>query len=113
MTTNLEQRLANKSNRQVNIDIGYLDDNKVVLASCKRAGQKIYLADGIWADFIARYKYGRYHTFEWSFPDFKDGRYNDDLVKMRAIYLTQLRQWRQSVQGETSEQALDHDRPQS
>ncbi|GBD36600.1 hypothetical protein HRbin36_01725 [bacterium HR36] len=90
MTTALEVCLAKEGNRLVNVDIGYLDDNKIVLASCKKAGQKIYLAEGIWADLIARYKQGRYQPFEWSFPDFKDGRYDEDLLKIRAIYLEQL-----------------------
>ncbi|MCS7166405.1 MAG: DUF4416 family protein [Gemmatales bacterium] len=102
MTTALEMSLARDGNRLVNIDIGYLDDNKVVLASCKKAGQKIYLSDGIWADLIARYKHGKYQFFEWSFPDFKDGRYDQDLLRIRSLYMEQVRRWRQltKTQGE-------------
>ncbi|MCS7158843.1 MAG: DUF4416 family protein [Gemmatales bacterium] len=115
LTTALEMCLARDGNRLVNVDIGYLDDNKIVLASCKRAGQKIYLTDGIWADLIARYKQGKYQPMEWGFLDFKDGRYDDDLLKMRALYLEQLRQWRQlgRSQGERCASEGNTDRTQS
>jgi hypothetical protein len=87
----IEDRLAAAKGRTVNLDVGYLDHNKIVLASCKGAGQKIYLGQGVWADLIGRYRDGRYCPFEWTFPDFRDGRYDSELGEMRRIYLGQLR----------------------
>jgi hypothetical protein len=90
----IEDRLAGESGRLVNLDIGYLDHNKIVLASFKGAGQKIYLGDGVWADMIARYRKGKYRPFEWTFPDFRDGRYDQELLKIRQIYLRQVAKFR-------------------
>jgi hypothetical protein len=87
----IEDRLARGRGRRVNLDIGYLDHNKIVLASVKYAGQKIHLGDGVYADLIARYRERRYQPFEWTFPDFRDGRYDDDLAQIRSTYLSQLR----------------------
>jgi hypothetical protein len=87
----IEGRLSEERGRTVNLDIGYLDHNKIVLASFKGAGQKIYLTNGVWADMVARYKGGRYRPFEWTFPDFRDGRYDRELLQVRQRYLEQLR----------------------
>jgi len=45
---------------------------------------------GVWADMTARYRGGRYQPFEWTFPDFKDGRYDADLKAIREIFRRQV-----------------------
>lgn len=92
----IEQTLAAGGGRKVNLDVGYIDHNKVVLASAKYAGQKIHLGDGIYADMIARYRDGKYRPFEWTFPDFRDGRYDQELGTIRENYLNRLRSLRHS-----------------
>lgn len=90
----IETALADGGKRRVNLDAGYLDHNKFLLASAKEAGQKVYLDRGIYADLSGRYKAGRYRPFEWSFPDFKDGRYDEELLAIRNIYRRQLKDYR-------------------
>ena len=90
-TNEVEVSLARAGCRSVNLDVGYLDHGKLVLASAKAAAQKIYLGEGIYADMIGRYRDGRYQPFDWTFPDFRDGRYDADLAAIRARYLEQRR----------------------
>ena len=87
----LERSLGDGGGRKANLDAGYLDHGKLVLASLKPAGQKIYLARGVYADLVARYKEGRYQPFEWTFPDFSAGVYDRELGEIRRRYLEQLR----------------------
>jgi len=92
LTTNqLEAQLADEGRRKVNLDPGYLDTDKFVLASAKHNAQKIYLAHGIWADPTLRYEKGKYLPYPWSFPDFRSGHYQETFMRLRDIYKKQRR----------------------
>ena len=70
----------------VNIDIGYLDYDKVVLASTKKGAYKIAMQRNIWADMILHFEKGTFVPFSWSFADFKDNRYEKALLRIREMY---------------------------
>ena len=87
----IETELAGERGRRVNIDVGYLDLFKVVLASFKGRGNKLYLGREVWADITLTYGKGRFQPLPWSFPDFKAGTYDDDLLELRRIYKAELK----------------------
>lgn len=74
------------SNRKVNIDPGYMDFGKLVLASFKSAPDKIYMGSGVWAHTCLRYGHGGFTAPDHSFPDFKDGRFNRFMLEVRGHY---------------------------
>jgi hypothetical protein len=82
----IENRLAVDGRRRVNLDPGYMDVCKVVLASAKYNGQKIYLADGIYADPTLHYEKGHFQPYPWSFPDFQTGQYEKIFLRIRELY---------------------------
>ncbi|MFQ5709278.1 MAG: DUF4416 family protein [bacterium] len=90
-TNAIEEQLAVAGRRKVNLDPGYMDHNKVILASAKFNSQKIYLNGGIYADPTLWYEKGKFLPYPYSFPDFKSNIYNETFLHIRARYKGQRR----------------------
>ncbi|HNR66495.1 MAG TPA: DUF4416 family protein [bacterium] len=88
----IEDELA-PSGRKVNLDAGYLDYDKVVLASAKYNAHKIYLDHGIYADLTLSFHRGVFEPSAYAFPDFKSGAYNSVFFHIRCKYKGQMRRW--------------------
>jgi hypothetical protein len=82
----VEEELAESGSRRVNVDPGYMDYYKIVLASFKEGPQKIYLGGGVYADPVLMFHEGEYGPLPWTFPDFREGVYRDDLHAIRMLY---------------------------
>jgi len=93
-TNQLEAVLAGKTSkvkRPVNLDPGYLELAKIVLASTKNFYHRILIADGIYAEVTQHYESQEWRSFPWTFPDFREGRYNAFFSDARTIYREQLK----------------------
>jgi len=82
----IERSFLQADRRRVNLDPGYLDYGKLVLASLKEAPDKIYMGRGVWAHTCLRFRDGRFIAPDHSFPDFMDGRFNAFMLEARALY---------------------------
>lgn len=85
-TVAIENRLSRTGKRRINLDPGYLDLQRVVLLSGKDGPQKIYLRNGVWADLVLMKEKEGYRDLPWTFPDLRDGRYNDFFLQVRAKF---------------------------
>ncbi len=81
----MEEEMSRDGGRTVNLDPGYMDFNKVVIVSAKFLAQKIYLRKGVYADPTIYYDKG-WQVYDWAFPDFRSGRYNDFFSEVRKSY---------------------------
>ena len=72
--------------RHVNIDIGYMDMDKVVLPSYKRGPFKLYAGKGVWLDMLLTYAKGVFHSTAWAFDDFVRNPYQHDLQLIREKF---------------------------
>jgi hypothetical protein len=82
----IEKRFLEANRRRINLDPGYLDHGKLVLASLKEAPDKIYMGRGVWAHTCLRYRDGRFIAPDHSFADFMDGRFDLFMMEARALY---------------------------
>ena len=92
-TQGMEQVLRNGASvpRPVNLDPGYLEQSKVVVASTKNFYHRLYLSEGVFAEVTLQFKNNTYECFPWTYPDYASSEYREFFVRAREIYRMQLR----------------------
>ncbi len=81
----LAGRFGGEFPRPVNIDPGYIDLPKIVLASTKDFFHRIPLPGGIYAEVTLYYRFGTWQPLPWTFPDFATGAYHSFFLSLRGI----------------------------
>lgn len=86
ITNRIESQYASNSKRMVNIDPGYLSQERFVLASGKNFTHRIYIGQGIYADLTLIYQRGAFEKLPWTYPDYADEPVLAFLEKVRIKY---------------------------
>ncbi len=94
LTNKIEKKLSQDKCRRINIDPGYLDLSKLILATTKDYTHRIYLNNGIYAEVTLFYKDKKFCYWEWTYPDYRTGEYIEIFNNIRAIYEAQTRNTR-------------------
>ena len=81
--------------RIVNVDPGYVDGARLILGSTKDHAHRVYLRDGIFAEVTMRFRFGKWTPFDYTFPDFASGVYDEFLSIARGSWLEEKRRARQ------------------
>ncbi len=90
ITNSIEKKLSKDHKRTVNIDPGYLDMAKFVLATTKDYVHRIYLGKGIFAEMTLYYRDKTFNPWDWTYPDFRTPEYIRVLCDIRKLYKDQL-----------------------
>ncbi|MDK2871690.1 MAG: hypothetical protein PWQ16_1042 [bacterium] len=77
--------------RKINLDPGYIEGGKLVLATTKDQAHRIYIGKGIYAEVTLRFKDGRYIPFDYTYPDYRSEEYHEFFLKIRKKYFEDLR----------------------
>ena len=88
-TNDLENRLSVNGNRKINLDPGFINHGRLMLATTKQAGFRIPLKDGIYTELTLFYARGGWHKFPWSYRDYQSERVQRFLTEVRKSYLNQ------------------------
>lgn len=81
-----KQYLNGQGGRRINLDPGYIDASKVVLASTKDFSHRMYLAKGIYGEVTLSYSCNGYIMYPYTFPDFRRKDYHDMFQDARNRY---------------------------
>ena len=86
-----DYRIGQAGGRRVNLDPGYLDAYKIVLASTKNASQRIFLRAGIYAEATLLYHDAGFHGLEYTYRDYLWPETLAFFTGLRAVYIAQLK----------------------
>ncbi len=80
-TNQIEKKYIANGKRQVNIDPGYMLQERFVLATGKNFTHRIYVGKGIYADLTLIYRKGAFRTLPWTYPDYA----HKDLIRWLVL----------------------------
>jgi len=89
-TNGLEERWSEDGKRLVNLDPGYLNQARVVLASTKDFSHRIYIGEGIYAEVTLMFRRKRFDALPWTYPDFQSPAYQEVFLHIRERYSEQI-----------------------
>lgn len=87
----LEKKLSKGDKRLINIDPGYIELAKLILASTKDYSHRIYLGKGIFAETTLVFEGKSYRPWPWTYPDYGSEEYISIFNKIRGIYAAQIK----------------------
>jgi len=90
-TNRLEEELSEDGVRKVNLDPGWLDLSKMVLATTKDATYRVYLGEGIYAQATLFYEKGSYRPWEWTYADYRTETAIGFFNEVRRVYRLKLK----------------------
>jgi len=78
-------------NRPVNLDPGYLTTSALIMATTKDFAHRIPLNAGIYAHLELLFTKKGIKLLDWTYPDFHQSGYQEFLLRVRQVYLLQLK----------------------
>ncbi|MDJ0782489.1 MAG: DUF4416 family protein [Desulfosarcinaceae bacterium] len=91
-TNAIEAEYSVDDRRRINIDPGYLLQERFVLATGKNFSHRIYLDRGIYADLTLVHTRGGYQAQPWTYPDYASAEMRAFLAQVRRNYQIDLKQ---------------------
>ena len=91
-TNEIEALFSVDGKRKINLDPGFINHGRLMLATTKETGFRVPLKDGIYTELTLFYARGGWQKFPWSYRDYQSERVQRFLTKVRAAYLAERRE---------------------
>ena len=89
-TNEMEKELSDSNGKRIiNLDPGFINHGRLMLATTKKAGFRIPLEDGIYTELTLFWAKGEWHKLPWSYRDYQSERVQKFLTETRKRYLTE------------------------
>lgn len=89
LTNAIEADLAIDGKRQINLDPGFINHGRLMLATTKATGFRIPLADGIYTELTLYWARGAWQKLPWTYRDYQSERVQKFITEVRRKYLAQ------------------------
>ncbi len=86
-TITIEKEFSLNGKRMINLDPGYLNLSRLILASTKDFSHRIYLRDGIYGEITLIYRNKTFSILPWTYPDYASDIAVDFFKKVRKLLL--------------------------
>lgn len=91
-TNEIEALFSEDGKRKINLDPGFINHGRLMLATTKETGFRVPLKDGIYTELTLFYARGGWQKFPWSYRDYQSERVQRFLTKVRSAYLAERRE---------------------
>ena len=90
-TNEIEAELAINGNRRINLDPGFINHGRLLLATTKETGFRIPLSGGIYTELTLFWARGGWQKLPWTYRDYQSERVQKFITEVRRTYLAQRR----------------------
>lgn len=92
MTNSIEAELSEDGRRLINLDPGFINHGRLMLATTKATGFRVPLERGIYTELTLYWSRGGWQKFPWTYRDYQSERVQKFITGVRARYLAQRRE---------------------
>ena len=92
MTNAIESDFSKDGKRLINLDPGFINHGRLMLATTKGAGFRIPLARGIYTELTLFWARGGWQKLPWTYRDYQSERVQKFITEVRRVYLNQRKQ---------------------
>lgn len=89
LTNAIEADFAVEGNRRINLDPGFINHGRLMLATTKKAGFRIPLARGIYTELTLFWARGAWQKLPWTYRDYQSERVQRFITMVRKKYLAE------------------------
>ena len=90
-TNEIEAMFSVDGKRKINLDPGFINHGRLLLATTKETGFRIPLKDGIYTELTLFWARGGWQKLPWTYRDYQSERVQKFITRVRQSYLIERR----------------------